>query len=191
MLTKIREEFAKTPLAVTFGGVSALGSVVALAASLLPGLGTGKAAQIDKFSDNGPTLIALAAALSISTTAALLSRIIQAHSKISAYFGSILLAVISTLLIALTIKSQGAVFKDLNGSTTNAAIIYWSTVVIFFSINAETVFKDFAAYERANANPKETAEERAQGSLIMLSTITAGWLGAVWLGESQLVGGLI
>jgi len=168
--------------------------VVTLTASLLLDFGTNPTGHVNGGTNNGSTLIAVAAALSIATTAAFLARLLQIYSRISAYLGSVLLAALSTFLIAVVARAQDAKFKHLDGSSTSAMVIYWFTVGVFFAINAETVFKDFIASERKQTPPEESAEDakqRAEGALAVLALITVGWLLAVWLGESSLVGGLV
>ncbi|MEC3950995.1 hypothetical protein [Sphingobium sp. HWE2-09] len=194
MWQRVKAEFSNNPMAVVFGGISCatgIGALIASAGQSGPGF--------SPLNPNAPVvssnyLIAIAAFIGISVTAALLARFTYSLSRLSGCFGSVIFASLSMFLVSLVFKAEKIIFHHLkDGSVSTASAIYWGTSFVFLTLNAELVLKDYIAVmpkHRGRSEQDSEEQNEAMGDAALLALVAAAWLAAVAKGQSLLSGGL-
>jgi hypothetical protein len=179
----IVEELRRSPLAVIFAGLSAAVGILALFTAARTGGASFPGPALERAAGAPSYLLLIAAYLGITTLAALMSRLLYVVSKVSAFFASLLLAVLSTFLTALVSRSQGVRFTTIGDAAQDqtAWVLFWGTVILFLVINGERVGMDLG---RSIVEPSTDNGTEMDGGHVAVGLCFALclWCTLVWWG---------
>nr|WP_144033721.1 hypothetical protein [Sphingomonas laterariae] len=190
-----KAEFEKSPIATTMGIVGGIAGILSIIIALvgptqpIPTLALEPSAASPAWSSY---LLVIGAFLSLTIAGATASRFVIKYSDVAAFFTSLVLACLTSILSAIVANAYQVRFfrsgQSVNVDTT-VDVIFWGTLFIFLAITAEDTFKSFATLAvRKDDGKNRMPESDVIGSLALLLLVALIWAALLREGQRLILG---